>query len=165
MKKPNSLREHLTAALPELARDPDALSIYVTGGSIATRHGPNLGFEMRYTVHLDLLNYRGAPEQVFLPIVLWLRRNQAELILNHITGVKDIAFSVDVIDDQSVDVEVILPLSEAVDVTPQDDGSYQLTVRDEELPDYLQFDPLALLRQIWAPGAPDSEFLVGHPDP
>lgn len=164
MKKPDSLRAHLTAALPELARDPEALSIYVTGGALAARHGENLGFEVRYTMHLVLLNYRGAPEQVFLPLLLWLRVNQAELILNHDSGVKDIAFNVDPLDNQSVDVEITFPISEAVDVMPQEDGSYKMTIREDHLPEDMAFDPIALLRQIWAPGGAHSEFLVGYPD-
>lgn len=164
MKKPDALRAHLTAALPELARDPEALTIYITGGSVAARHGPNLGFEIRYTAHLVLLNYRGAPEQIFLPLLLWLLTNQADLILNHERGVRDIAFSVDVLDNQAVDVEITLPLSEAVDVLPQPDGTYRMTVREEHLPEDPLPDAIALLRQIWAPGGADSEFLVGYPD-
>lgn len=164
MKKPDSLRAHLTTALPELARDPEALSIYVTGGTIATRHGENLGFEMRYTLHLVMLNYRGAPEQIFLPVILWLRTNQAELLLNHDSGVKDIAFNVDVLGNDAVDVEITLPLTEAVDVLPDSADTWKMSVRDDQLPDDTLIDPLALLRQIWAPGLPASAFLVGQPE-
>ncbi|OCC25304.1 hypothetical protein MB02_01115 [Croceicoccus estronivorus] len=165
MNKPDSLRQFLTAALPELARDPDALTIYVTQGTLAHRHGKNLGFEIRYTLHLTLLDYRGEPEQVFLPVLLWLRANQAELILNHDTGVSAIAFDVDLLDNQAVDVEMRLPLTEAVDVLRQPDGSHAMTVRDEPPIGEVTFDPLTLLRQIWAPGGDAAEYLVGHPDP
>ncbi|MDD3799366.1 MAG: phage tail protein [Novosphingobium sp.] len=164
MKKPDSLREFLTAALPELARDPEALTIYITDGTLAHRHGRNLGFEIRYTLNLTLLDYRGEPEQVFLPVILWLRANQAEVILNHETGVRGIVFVVDVLDNRMVDVQIKLPLSEAVDVFPQEDGSHQMTVRDEQAIEEVTFDPLVVLRQIWAPGGEHSEFLVGHPD-
>ena len=34
MLKPAKLREHLTRALPELARDPEKLVMFVTAGSI-----------------------------------------------------------------------------------------------------------------------------------
>ena len=165
MDKPNSLRAFLTTALPQLKRDPDALSIYVTGGTLATRHGANLGFEMRYDLHLVLLNYQGAPEQIFLPLCLWLREHQSELIQNHDTGVQAIRFNVDVVDNQAVDVEVILPLTEAVDVDRDGDG-YKATVRAEQpFADQVPMtDALTLLRQIWAPGGPASSFLVGHPD-
>ena len=166
MKKPDSLRAHLTAALPELAREPDGLSIYVTKGTLATRHGENLGFAYRYTAQIVLLNYRGDPAQVFLPLSLWLRVNQAELVLNHQTGVEGIAFEVDPVDDQAVDIEIQVPLSEAVDVLPDAQGGYRMTFRDE--PQLLDLepmsDPLALLRQIYAPGGDAKQFLVGYPD-
>lgn len=167
MRKPNSLRAHLTAALPELAREPDALSIYVTKGSLAARHGANIGFEYRYTVELVLLNFRGDPAQIFLPLLLWVRVHQPELILNHQSGVRDIAFEVDPVDDQAVDVQISLPLSEAVDVVPDEAGGYRLTIRQEEPPfpdEQPLSDPLAVLRQIYAPGGDAKELLVGYPD-
>ncbi|WP_336981578.1 phage tail protein [Altererythrobacter fulvus] len=167
MKKPDHLRAFLTAALPELAREPDALSIFVNNGTIAARHGANLGFEIRYTLQLVLLDFRSAPEQLFLPLSLWLRTQQPDLLLNHESGVQAVQFRVDPVDNGAADVEVTFPLSEAVDVLPRPDGGFDMSVRDEVLPDYLQplSDPVALLRQIWAPGPPASKFLVGHPDP
>ena len=166
MKKPDLLRAFLTDALPELGREPDALSIFVNNGTIAARHGPNLGFEIRYTLHLVLLDFRSAPQQLFLPLTLWLRSQQPDLLLNHESGVQALQFRVDPVDNGAADVEITLPLSEAVDVLPRPDGTYAMSVRDEVLPDYLAplGDNVALLRQIWAPGPPASTFLVGHPD-
>ena len=163
MKKPDALRAYLTSTLPELARDPEALQLYVTGGTLASRYTENLNFEERYTLHLILLNYRGEPEQVFLPVLLWLRAQQVDLIQNHASGVQDIKFNVDVLDNQAVDLEIEFPLSEAVEVYPQDDGSHQMKLRDEVLPEDMAA-AIALLRQIWAPGEPGSEFMVGYPD-
>ena len=166
MRKPNSLREFLTAALPELKREPDALSIYVTKGTLATRHGKNLGFEYRYTAELVMLNFRGDPGQLFLPLSLWLRKNQAEVILDHRAGVEGIVFEVDPIDNQAVDIQVSVPLSEAVDVLEDGKGGYKMTLREEPpFPDEQPMsDPLALLRQIFAPGGAAKQFLVGYPD-
>lgn len=167
MKKHDSLRAALTAALPELARDPNALAIYIEQGSIAARHGGNLGWEYRYDCYLQLLEFRHAPEQLFLPLLLWLRTHQPDLLLNHDRGLTAIKFSLDVVDQQSVDIEIILPLTEAIDVLPQQDGSYRMTERDEPpiAGTELIIDPAALLRQIFAPSGPDRTFLVGHPDP
>lgn len=166
MKKPNLLRAFLTEALPELARETDALSIYVHGGTLGARHGANLGYEIRYTLQLVLLDFRSDPNQLFLPLLLWLRIQQPDLLLNHESGVQAIQFRVDPVDNGAADVEITLPLSEAVDVLPRAGGGYDIGVRDEQTPDYLLplTDPVALLRQIWAPGPPTSEFLVGHPD-
>lgn len=167
MKKHDSLRAALTAALPELAREPNALAITIEQGSIAARHGPNLGWEYRYDCHLVLIDCRAAPEQIFLPLLLWLRTYQPDLILNHAKGVQAIKFNIDVVDQDAVDIEIMLPLTEAVDVLPQPDGSYRMTIRDEpELAGTeLIIDPAVLLRQIFAPSGPDRSFLVGHPDP
>ncbi len=166
MKKPDSLRRFLTEALPELARNPEDLSIYVTGGTLAFRMGGNLGFEQRYTLHLLLLNFRGDPGQLFLPLSLWLREHQPDLILNHETGVEAITFNVDIVDAGAVDVEMTFPLTEAVDVKPDGSGGYAQTTRAEPLPpDFAPLtDPVATLRQIYAPGGDASEYLVGYPD-
>lgn len=162
----NSLREYLTAALPELARDPEALAIYVTGGTLASRFTANLGFEMRYTLQLVMLNFRGEPGQIFLPLLLWIRANQPELLLNHDSGVEQIRFTVDPIDNKSCDVEIQIPLAEAVNVLPVA-GGYEMTIRDQPpLPGTEPLtDPLALLRQIWVKGDGPAQFLVGHLDP
>jgi hypothetical protein len=167
MRKHDSLRAALTAALPELARDPDALAIYIEQGRIAARFGHNLGWEYRYDCHLTLINWRSAPEQVFLPLVLWLRQYQHDSLLNHERGVSAIKFNVDVVDADAVDIEIILPLTEAVDVLPQQDGSYRMTLREEPpiAGTELVIDPAAILRQIYAPSGPERTFIVGHPDP
>lgn len=166
MKKLNSLRAHLTTALPELAREPDALALYAADGRIAARLGSTLGFEYRYNATLFLLNFRDDPAQLFLPLLTWIDANQAELLLNHQTGVESIAFSVDVIDQQTVDIEIKLPLTEAVDVTLDDNGETTITVRDEQpMDDLLPMTPaITLLRQIYAPGD-GSELLAGYPEP
>lgn len=166
MRFPDSIRDHLAAALPELARNPEALDIYVTGGTVASRFTPNLGFELRYTLRLLLLNFRGAPGQLFLPLLLWLRANQPELLLNHEKGVEQIRFEVDIVDNQAVDIEVHIPLSEAVDVLPDGNGGYVMSFREEPpIPGTEPLtDPLVLLRQIWSKTDAVKEFLVGHPD-
>lgn len=153
MKKPDSLRAYLTQALPALKRNPEALAIFLTEGTIAVRHGANLGFEQRYTLHLVLLNFRGEPEQIFLPLTLWLRVNQPELLLNHDSGVNDIRFNVDVLDDQSVDLEITLPLTEAVDVLPGNQGGYLAKTRDEMPVEDVPFaDPLGFFQNVQLTG-------------
>lgn len=165
MKKHDSLRAHLTAALPELGREPDALALYVTDGKIAARMGGTLSFEYRYSVQLVLLNFNGDPSQIFLPLLSWISVHQPELLLNHETGVDAIRFEVDVLDNQAVDVQIELPLTEVVNVVADGNGGHQMELRDEiPLPDLEGLtDPLALLRQIYAPGGADKQFLVGYP--
>ncbi|HET6536726.1 MAG TPA: phage tail protein [Sphingopyxis sp.] len=167
MKKLNSLRECLTAALPELARNPDALAIYADDGTIATRDGPNYGFEMRYTATVTLLDCNYAPAQIFLPIVIWLREHQREVIQNHQTGTERIRFDVQPVDHAAVDVEIKLPLSEALDVLPDGQGGYDIGHRAEPpLVGYEALtDPATLLRQIWGQAEKlPPEFWTGYRD-
>lgn len=166
MKKPDSLRAHLTAALPELGREPDALTLFVTDGRVVTRLGGTLGFEYRYSAKLILLNFRGDASQIFFPVLTWLSVNQPDLLLNHEAGADAIRFEVDVLDNLAVDVQIELPLTEAADVVPDGNGGYQITLRDEQPhPDFEGLsDPIALLRQIYAPGGADKQFLAGYPD-
>lgn len=166
MQKLNSLRAALTKALPELARNPDALAIFVSDGTIAVRDGINLGFEMRYTATITLLDCRYAPAQIFLPITLWLREHQREVIQNHDTGTQSIRFTVEPVDTQAADIDIRLPLSEALDILPNEAG-YGFSFR-EEVP-LTDLDPLTgapiNLRAIW--GQADQlppTFWAGHKD-
>ncbi|MPT48056.1 MAG: phage tail protein [Sphingobium sp.] len=167
MRKLNSLRDHLKTALPELERSPEALHIYAEGGSIATRDGLNLGFEMRYEATITLPDCRYHPAQIFLPIVIWLRQWQREVIQNHQTGTERIRFKVEPIDDQAADIEIKLPLSEALDVLPNSNAGYDMHFRDEPPVPGLEplTDPAVLLRQIWGKvDAIPPEFWTGYED-
>lgn len=166
MKKPAALRAYLSPILAQLRTDPDALDLHVTRGSIATRHGPNLGYEYRYELVVTLFAWRCDPAQFFLPLVIWLRQHQPELLLNHDKGASAIRFEADMLTGDEQDIIVTLPLTEAVDVLPRANGSgYDYTVRDE--PAIIDTDPFAdvppttLLRQIFR----DGELLCGYPDP
>lgn len=166
MKKLDSLRAFVTAAVPEIARSPEGLSIHVANGRLAMRHGPNLGWEYRYRLVMTVFDYAQAPESLFLPVLLWLRTHQPELLLNHQSGAQAVSFTVDALDNSMVDIELQIDLTEAVDVLPRVDGSgYDMTIRDEpsilgtELPD--DMDAAALLKRIYANG----DLLVGAPVP
>jgi hypothetical protein len=131
MRKLNSLREALAAALPELARNPEALIIYAEGGTLAVRDGENLGFEMRYTAVLTFLDCQYPPAQIFLPLVIWLRDNQRDALQNFQTGTEQIRFKVDPSDISAVDIDITLPLTEALDVLPDGKGGYEMGWRAE----------------------------------
>lgn len=168
MRKLNSLRAHLTAALPELARNPEALMIFAEGGTLAVRDGANLGFEMRYTAVLTFLDCQYAPAQIFLPLVIWLRDNQRDVLQNHQSGTEQIRFKVDPADLHAVDLDITLPLTEALDVLPNGDGGYDMDWRAEPPVYGLEelADPAALLRQLWGQCRDlPADFWTGHADP
>lgn len=123
MLKPDSLRALITDSVPELKREPSNLRIWVRGGHLATRyHRENHGFEYRYTLEIEVRSFSGHPDQIMLPVVLWLRVNQPDMLLNHGTGDKAISFEADYLSNNEIDLNLVLNLVEAVDVMPKPDG-------------------------------------------
>lgn len=125
MKKPQLLRDHLVAAVPALASDPDKLLIFVDGGGLAGTYRPGLAFEYRYTLDLVLTDFGSAPEAVMVPLLQWLTRHQPELLANPANREK-LTFEVDVLGDGLVDLAIKMPLTERVLVTRAADGTVQL---------------------------------------
>jgi len=125
MIKPSSLREHLTAALPELRRDPDKLLVFIDRGSLVGTYAPGLSFEYRYTLNLILTDYAGHPDAVMVPLLVWIASQQPELLAN--PGLREqIAFEADVLDNDKVDLDIKLPLTERVGVHARAGGGYDI---------------------------------------
>lgn len=138
MIKPGSLRAHLTAALPELARDPDRLLAFIDRGSLAGTFAPGLSFEYRYTLTLVLTDYAGHPDTVMVPLLVWIHRHQPELLANPALR-EQIAFEADILNSDTVDLEIKLPLTERVGVHPRAGGGYDIEHYPEpQLEEHLQ---------------------------
>lgn len=130
MKKHQLLRQHLVAAVPALAVDPERLLVFVDAGGLNGTYSPGLSFEYRYTLELILRDFSGPPEGVMLPLLQWLTRHQPELLATPANREK-IVFEVDVLSDDLVDLAIKLPLTERVRVQRDGEGNLQL----EHLPE------------------------------
>jgi len=136
--KHNALREAIALALPEFARDPERLSMWIEKGRIRSPMTESRDFEWEYNLYLTTQDFTGHPSVLFLAINDWLRVNQPELLQPGSAGYD---FEVDVVDDKTVDLHVWLDLTECVRVTKQDDGTDDLQHLSEDanlLPDDLQ---------------------------
>lgn len=122
MIKPQSLRDLLASALPDLARDPDRLLIFIDRGSVVSTLAPGRSFEYRYTLNLIITDYAGHPDAVMVPLLDWIRVNQPELLANDKRR-GEIAFEVDVLANDKVDMDIKLPLTERVGVHAGADGA------------------------------------------
>ncbi len=114
MRKPAALRAHITAATPELQRDPDKLAVYVNAGKIVAAAAGSLSFEYRYTLTLTVLDYAGHPDAILVPMLAWLQRHQVELFDNPDTREKAIRFEAEFLNKETIDLTIEVDLSERV---------------------------------------------------
>lgn len=127
MNKPNSLREHLLAADPALAQNPERLLVFIDEGNIRSTAAPGLSFEYRYTLNIIITDYAGHPDNIAIPLLAWLRRNQPDLLTNIEKGKDAIGFEADILGNDKVDLSITLPLTERVIVKRLPDESLEVT--------------------------------------
>ncbi len=130
MIKPDNLRAHLQAAIPELARNPQNLRMavekgYVTSTGTVSAEG-KVAFLYVYTLNVLLLDFTGA-DAPFLAIIRWLAVNERELLQSWVNGKQGLPFQVDVLDSGKVDLEIEIPLTERVIAAPGDCGGVNFT--------------------------------------
>jgi hypothetical protein len=130
VNKPRSLRAALTEALPEFARDPDRLSLFIEHGSIAVTASQSLSFEYAYTLNIVLTDYARHSDDLMVPIIAWLKVNQPELLLNRDLCRDGFKFQAELIDNEKSDVEILLKLTERVAVVERP-GGYEINHLDE----------------------------------
>ena len=119
MLKPGSLRDQLTAAIPQLKTDPSKLSILIKSGVLSTRLTTSLAFAYNYPLQVLLLDYSGHPHAVTLPIVMWVRQHQLDLLDNPDRQTKAVRFEADFLTATTVDLAIELDLTENVFTRPR----------------------------------------------
>ncbi|MFC4256680.1 phage tail protein [Altererythrobacter xixiisoli] len=133
MRKPDSLRRWLTAALPDLRIHPDRLEIWVDAGRIASRQSQTLSFEYRYTLKCGIWSFAGTADQIMVPLLAWLEKEQPQLLRK--ADSEPFSFEAELLDSDTSDVLISLELTEAVIVTPSQHASgFDITHPPE--PDY-----------------------------
>lgn len=131
--------------MAELKHNPDRLLIFIDQGRIRSTAAPGLSFEYSYTLNLILTDFAGHPDAIAIPLLAWLLVNQSELLTNLEKGKDAIQFEVDVLDQNSVDMSITLPLTERVIVKRQEDGSLEITHPDEpQLEETFSLDSLSI---------------------
>lgn len=125
MLKPNSLRKAIVASFPGLGKKPDDLTIFMRKGRIVSRDGPHFGFQYRYTVLVELLDFADDPDVLFVTILLWARRHQPDLLQKMDDGA-GFRFDADRLSPTSVDIVIELELDESVATTARPGGGLNL---------------------------------------
>lgn len=126
MNKPNSLKQHLIAAVPELRGNPEKVVVFIDQGRIRSTTAPGLSFEYSYTLNLILTDYAGHPDAVAVPLLAWLLINQPDLMQNLEKAKDAIQFEADILADDLVDLSITLPLTERVIVKRQEGAAHSI---------------------------------------
>lgn len=135
MKKPADLRAHLTQWVPDLERNPNKLHVFIEKGAIATKLGSGLGFEYRYTVQIVITDFAEPADVLVVPLLVWLQTNQPDLLQDTTKRDKAISFVAEIIDNEKVDIELSLDLSERVLVRDVPAGFECEHLGEPQLPD------------------------------
>lgn len=114
MLKPNSLRAHLTAAVPGLARDPDNLVMLVDNGCIIATGTAALSWQYRYTLSVLVLDWAGHADALIAPLLAWARRHQPDLFDNPTKREQAISFQVEMLSTSTADIHLSIDLTEDV---------------------------------------------------
>lgn len=134
MNKPDSLRNHLLASVPELRNDPDRLLVFIDNGTVRSTAAVGLSFEYAYTLNVMLTDFAGHPDALMIQLLAWLMVNQHELLANLEKGKEAIKFEADILDNSKVDLSIELSLTERVIVKKLDDGTLQVSHPGEPQP-------------------------------
>lgn len=126
MRKADDLREWLVRTIPDLHTNPDKLKTYLSNGRLDFQRGASLSFGYRYELELVLENFTASLDNLFVPLIIWLAKNEPALIDQNERGVQWI---VDVLDHSRSDIQITLPLREVVIVqdNPEAEGGFIAT--------------------------------------
>ncbi|AZY53261.1 phage tail protein [Bordetella avium] len=139
MRKATELREYLTRHNRFLSENPDRLHIFVEQGNIVCTGTRSLSHEYRFTLIIVVTDYAGPPDALMLPLLAWIRIKQPELLANPTRRDNAISFDVELLNHESADIEIKVPLTERVIVRKATEGEGMIAEhadepRDSELP-------------------------------
>lgn len=160
MNKPNSLKAHLCAAVPELRHNPDKLLVFIDQGRIRSTTAPGLSFEYSYTLNVILTDFPGHPDAVAVPLLAWLLVNQPDLMQNQEKSKDAIKFEADILAGDLVDLSITLPLTERVIVKRQEGAAHSIEHASE--PQLTEHWPVTAM-QLYADGVLLAEWQSAPP--
>lgn len=113
MYKPQSLLDHLCAAVPALRTAPDQISVLVRAGKlIGAGAASGLSFEYHYTMQVAVLDYSSDIDAITVALMAWVRVHQDDIIDNPERRDRAIRFEVDYPSSTGADIIIELDLTE-----------------------------------------------------
>ncbi|WP_315708988.1 phage tail protein [Brenneria uluponensis] len=137
MLKPNLLRKTISQHVPWVRENPDRLVIYVQRGNIVSHGGVAAAFEFRYTLEVLAMDYPGTLDDLAVPVLLWAREYQPDLLFNPERRKDGIKFDADLLSNSTMDVLISIQVDESV-VVEQHAGNIRTRHRADTPPDLLE---------------------------
>lgn len=137
MNKPGHLRAWLTASLDarhHLSADPSRLHMTATEGTVLASARPGSGFSYQYTLEIILLDFTGKPEEITVPLMIWVQRYQPDLVSSPQAAKEGISLTVSFLESGKVDVLVDLKLTESVRYVERQGGGHNVEYLEEAVP-------------------------------
>jgi len=116
MLKPTLLREFITKRDPFFQQNAEALEVYVTEGQVMATGTASHSFLYRYKLNVLAMDYPNAFDNLTLPVMAWVREQQPDLIFNPDKREAGIRFDVDILDNDTADILIVLNVTERVTV-------------------------------------------------
>ncbi|WP_213854413.1 phage tail protein [Escherichia coli] len=133
MYKPKSLRKALTDAVPDLARNPEMMRIFIDNGKLASTLAASLSFENQYTLNVVVTDFTGDIELLLVPIQAWLRIHQADIMTTDEGRKKGFTYFADINSNDSADISISLMLTERT-LVREDGGKLHIETVPEPQP-------------------------------
>ena len=137
MYKPKSLRKALNDAVPDLARNPEMMRIFIDNGKLASTLATSLSFENQYTLNVVVTDFTGDIELLLVPIQAWVRIHQADIMTTDEGRKKGFTYFADINSNDSADISISLMLTERTLVREEGDKLHIETVPEPQPPDPL----------------------------
>lgn len=114
MRKIDSLRATLLAAIPEANNDPAMLPTWIDRGSVRGRQTRSGSFEMAFRLNVLAIGVRTDLSLISLSVTQWLRANQPERLQ---PGSDSFTFDADILDNDTADVLIQIDLTQNYEVS------------------------------------------------
>lgn len=121
--------------MPDLAKNPDKLHVFIEKGRVSTKPGASACFEYHYTLQLVVTDFTESVDTLMVPLLVWAQEHQPDLIHAIDKQSKAIAFEAEAIDHGKIDIAITLELSERVLVRPAGTGYECEHIGEPPLPD------------------------------
>jgi hypothetical protein len=120
MNKPDRFRMALLAALPDVASDPQRLSIFVEKGKLIATGSERAGWQYSYQLTAILQDFAGDMDTVAGAVIAWVAAEQPDMLTNPAHAERGIRFECELMTTELVDISIEIDLTEAVYGTDDD---------------------------------------------